>query len=223
MKKTLIALMALAGVAMGANTTGADLQTLLTTVLTKSGYTVAGKFAYTLSFTMVENIPYHGSTNGNYIMKLEDSYYLQSYNHEKWGLGAGENSVTGDTNSYTFTKNTAGTEYTYTSKEGSLIYTWARNAANSQDENRSYGNPAAVSVKLESDGTDSILTLSYNGTNIDDIFVFKGKEFDLAAIGIASKPGLSNASITIKSIPEPTTATLSLLALAGLAARRRRK
>ena len=33
----------------------------------------------------------------------------------------------------------------------------------------------------------------------------------------------SNLSITTGSIPEPTTATLSLLALAGLAARRRRK
>ena len=36
-------------------------------------------------------------------------------------------------------------------------------------------------------------------------------------------PTMSNLSVTGKVIPEPTTATLSLLALAGLAARRRRK
>ena len=33
---------------------------------------------------------------------------------------------------------------------------------------------------------------------------------------------LSSANVTVQSVPEPTTATLSLLALAGLCARRRR-
>ena len=35
--------------------------------------------------------------------------------------------------------------------------------------------------------------------------------------------GSSKNQITINAVPEPTTATLSLLALAGLCARRRRK
>ena len=36
-------------------------------------------------------------------------------------------------------------------------------------------------------------------------------------------PVMSNLSISTPAVPEPTTATLSLLALARLAARRRRK
>ncbi len=41
--------------------------------------------------------------------------------------------------------------------------------------------------------------------------------------GLTSANGWSINSVTVTVIPEPTTATLSLLALAGLAARRRRK
>jgi len=222
MKKTIIALMALTGVAMGADTTAADLQDLLTTELAESGYTVEGNFSYTLSFTMTGDIPYTGG-NGKYTLKLADSYYLLSQAHQYWGLGAGQDGVTTDTSTYTFSKNTAGTEYTYTSKEDSFIYTWTRNADNTDSSTRSLGNPAGVSVTLESDGTDSILTLSYNGSTITDKFVFKGTEFDLSAIGINPTPTLSSMSVSINSIPEPTTATLSLLALSGLAARRRRR
>ena len=94
MKKTLIALMALVGVATAAEKNVSDLSTLLTTTITESGYTAAGNFTYEISFTLTSGIPYRGDNggvggNGGYIMELEEGYYFLSVAHNTWGLRVG--------------------------------------------------------------------------------------------------------------------------------------
>ena len=72
-------------------------------------------------------------------------------------------------------------------------------------------------------GFDSISSFSYNGKYVNKMDVYNSlldpREEHLVAIS-----NLKNDSTpgTDSTIPEPTTATLSLLALAGLAVRRRR-
>ena len=53
-------------------------------------------------------------------------------------------------------------------------------------------------------------------------FNITGLELDATQVSFFH-PNTRAGSLTVKVIPEPATATLSLLALAGLAARRRRK
>ena len=64
-----------------------------------------------------------------------------------------------------------------------------------------------------------IALLSTNSTAIDASEIFAGFEAETYQVDLID----GNLSIGIYTIPEPTTATLSLLALAALAARRRRK
>lgn len=63
-----------------------------------------------------------------------------------------------------------------------------------------------------SSGTGDWATLEVNPNVVDSVYLMKG---------VASKEDALN--LNARLIPEPTAATLSLLALAGLAARRRRK
>ena len=225
MKKTLIALMALAGVA-AAGDYAQDVINALNEQLTSSGYTVEGDYTYTLSMYMTGGIPYTGG-NGYYTLQLDDSYYLISQNHSHWGLSDQQRDLTTDTDSFTFAKD--GNTYTYTSAEGEYIYTWTRNEGNTNSGERPIGSPAGVSITLSYDGSDTILSVKANGSDITDNFVLKGTEIDLSKLVINTTansgkgPDVGSYSVGIQSIPEPTTATLSLLALAGLAARRRRK
>lgn len=59
------------------------------------------------------------------------------------------------------------------------------------------------------------LRLDHNGSNTTGVMIGSGGAADATAFPVVSFSG--------KLVPEPTTATLSLLALAGLAARRRRR
>lgn len=59
------------------------------------------------------------------------------------------------------------------------------------------------------------LRLDYNASNTTGVMIGSGGAADATAFPVVSFSG--------KLVPEPTTATLSLLALAGLAARRRRR
>lgn len=88
-----------------------------------------------------------------------------------------------------------------------------------------------VTLNVNDKGTTLTLLLNNNTASI----IKTGYIVDLADVTLMDGTpdgfnqgvtGISHASITYtpsKTVPEPTTATLSLLALAGLAARRRRK
>ena len=72
-----------------------------------------------------------------------------------------------------------------------------------------------------------VMSIKVNGVEYDTVDL--GESFSLSGV-VFARDGANNidagsglSALTIKTIPEPTTATLSLLALAGLAARRRRR
>ena len=80
----------------------------------------------------------------------------------------------------------------------------------------------------------SNIQVSYTGNAAEgeEVVLFKNvgstdtTEFELTLNGKATIATLSDGNVVVEytaSVPEPTTATLSLLALAALAARRRRK
>ncbi len=81
-------------------------------------------------------------------------------------------------------------------------------------------------LELGSSATDSTLTYDLGITTLDVskiMVTIEGGGSPTHNNTDWQTPVMSNLSISTPAVPEPTTATLSLLALAGLAARRRRK
>ena len=120
---------------------------------------------------------------------------------------------------------TEGTTFTWTATDETKLDSWV-----SKSDTGANASPgvAGMTITLDVDTTGSVITLGMtNGTTsvIETGYVVKLADVKLidgsAAGANQGVTGISNASITY--IPEPATATLSLLALAGLAARRRRK
>lgn len=78
-------------------------------------------------------------------------------------------------------------------------------------------------IKRVDTASDKTLEDAYKASTQDGIYWTKlGYANEVGGLGHIPSGGKIH-NVVIKSIPEPTTATLSLLALAGLAARRRRK
>ena len=87
------------------------------------------------------------------------------------------------------------------------------------------GNASSGEVKFATGGSTKTATLNLTGDNLIEIGAGKTVTLALTMSGVKDHntySGLTGGSVTYSVVPEPTTATLSLLALAGLAARRRR-
>ena len=236
MKKTLITLLALAGVAAAqpltisnanntASATGGWLTevsatainvtssaTFGSTAYTNSFYSVAtnvgngGSYDYVLTFTLAKDVDLsgfsidfllHNSDGKAQTVNRTLSYDLTLANAEKTLVSYTEQSITTTTGQ---------------GGDGSAItvhYTGAAyNADGSINEYTKLGTAAH--------------TLS------ESVFLAAGTEYTLTIANISKNDtgagtfvGIGNIAMDV--IPEPTTATLSLLALAGLAARRRRR
>ncbi len=86
-----------------------------------------------------------------------------------------------------------------------------------------YASSASTEITLNSGNTgENIEVKNVTGYSFDSVVANEDGIITLTINKNSHKASLNGAAIT-KVIPEPTTATLSLLALAGLAARRRRK
>ncbi|MBR3902773.1 MAG: PEP-CTERM sorting domain-containing protein [Akkermansia sp.] len=217
MKKTLIALMALAGVAAATDLTGEKFNEALQQALADASYTLGNAFEITTQLSGIGNL-------NSGIVTLADNYYIVNQSHSYWGLNSADsNNLTGNS---AWTLEVTDNTYTYTSTEGELPILWTQNSTGTGSAMRTVGS--ALGVTIASDGTDSFITLTYTGSDITDVFVLKGSVLDASEIAFKNNIGsVSSATLTLNgqtyAIPEPATATLSLLALAGLAARRRRK
>lgn len=82
-----------------------------------------------------------------------------------------------------------------------------------------------VAITLNVDSLDNIegVTLFKTTGNVTGLDALTVTFMDATGTTKEAAVSFSNGSVVTSNIPEPTTATLSLLALAGLAARRRRK
>ena len=241
MKKTLIALMAASSMAMAV--------TLEDAAITKAGNTgfdtLGNNFtvALTLDVTELRTLLEHGQTTawGTDIVKYncngtatgvtvngssihQTNIINTSGLYARWGDGAAWNNVQwqGNKNLSDLNGDAAGTGWDDVASAG-LVYSF------------SAGSGTAVAFTL----------IGHDGSAIVDSYVFaedlKSSRAGAAALTFGDSvtgsyyfegymggnadamKALANSVATTASIPEPTTATLSLLALAGLAARRRRK
>ncbi len=209
MKKTLIALMALAGVACAASYD-----------MDKGGDLFAGQF--TLTF----EIPADFTITGDY--DILAAYYQvngSSYNVNAFQLNSNYTLTLnrgGALSGTTLTNDvTTGTSDSSTFMAGDTAYTLG---AGTYTLNYKGGTNGSAAADLLLDGA---VVASFTGGNHNmngaqnggsTLKLLTNDSYNVVA---TSYPGMPVPPSP--SVPEPTTATLSLLALAGLAARRRRK
>lgn len=220
MKKTLIALLALGGVSMAA--TVDSLNDTLQNELTSTAYKVGDQ--YTLTFTLKLQ---DGSTTGS-IFKLTDSAYFVTQIGHFGAINTAPNNTSVDGWVPAGTPVSEGNRIintiTTTSEENSKWFTLAQDG--STGKAKGLNNTA---ITLAYDGHDTTLTIDYAGAtyNKDLInkYVWKEISFDANnfAFQAANVDSVFGSLVVNHSVPEPTTGTLSLLALAGLCARRRKK
>ena len=204
MKKTLIALMALAGVAM------ADEHLAIIAEFTQAPVQ-AGNFwsdDYELTFTLAEDYTLqHGGS------------VVAFYRGEAIDNSHGYNAITlGGTND----------ALTLTVGRGRVFNTLNGATGIGANTTVTYQDKVTFDVTIEKGVT---YTLSVTGANqsMTPTLSWTTAELGTQSVAADSYAGNMNGNATIVSavntvmIPEPATATLSLLALAGLAARRRRK
>ncbi len=91
------------------------------------------------------------------------------------------------------------------------------------EENLILGDNVAITLNVDSLDNIEGITLFKNAGNVTGLDALTVTFVDATGAEKEAAVSFSNGSVVTGSIPEPTTATLSLLALAGLAARRRRK
>ena len=263
MKKTLIALMALAGVAMGA-------EELWTIDMTKANgadgrITIAEGATYSAAYWSNGAISTDGTTitsdqkialndtNGNLGFRLKDEFSLtldaiiqtpvstQTSGNSpisvlmQIGEGKGWNFTVGVNSDNQFVFNSTGYSLTQgdAAQNGTLTggkHTFTLTFGNSTTL-REFNNGGNLITRYDADiklYVDGVLAASavMAGTNRPGDAVMNtlivGNIFQEHA-GIAGTYSSITAYSGVVSVPEPTTATLSLLALAGLAARRRRR
>ena len=236
MKKTLIALMALAGVATAEDYHG-SLNTDLTKAITASGYTVGD------DFTMSVQLQYLlSSATRQTSLTLGDTFHIVAQKTGSWSnvyLGFTPSSTNGtDPGAINLTRSTSGKidSYSFTATESVTgpdgWITRAGNTVGGSTQTWQFlGSTLTLTYTAETQTTvldfdfttivDDAQNSIYRPTDRDHLIVtVKGIEMDANDISFANDVTGRNVAFTV---PEPTTATLSLLALAGLAARRRRK
>lgn len=208
MKKTIIALLALAGVAAAETTTTVDtIDAAWGTAPAVAGNCWSGD--YTLTFTLDSLYTLEGS--GSVIGFYRGSATNDTYGYNAIVLGGTDTALTltvGRGRAYN-------TEDNATGIDAETYFTFAGGA----DDKVTFSTTIqkGVTYTLSVTGGDQAMTptLTWNG-GTETLASYKGNMNGNAALTNV----LNKGTITI---PEPTTATLSLLALAGLAARRRRK
>lgn len=254
MKKTLIALLALSGMALGATTTVIDVTKDLATSdvtytaphdsITMGSFTGSGIYAtggggvaeagltFVLDLTALNEI-----TRQTKIVNFDETYDLGlfwgQYNGE-WGLMGNWNGGTWANNGGCFTAYTTLVSSAFTVEDSDHSYiTLTVTTANPKSGNQS-GEQLYVAGSNSSLFSDSTGLGTSNNQSISSVS-FDTTLVKSAAITSGWVPGTTAATLgsTLQDtyieahkspvVPEPATGTLSLLALAGLCGRRRRK
>jgi len=224
MKKTIIALMALAGVACALDK--AEINSSITEQLTAKGYVTGGSFSITLGgITQLG-----GHNNFAELVTLTDSVSIYAQEDVFVSINEGGTTSNAWLSSDSYTVDTSAKTASITLSSDALTgkgYWVVGRFATEQGVTSFYANGAArpngvtdFTIAYDADTT----TTSLIATRSDDsVHTIRITDLALDATDLVFKSTAVSASSVTVSVPEPTTATLSLLALAGLAARRRRK
>lgn len=219
MKKTLI-LLAAALCSVASAMTAEEFNTMFPTLYTDGGYTAGDPFEAVVELS--------GITANGAFMSFGSNFYLVTQNYGSGlryiGINNQANNDLSKTNvSVSIDSETVGDitlrTYNYISNQDTIPTVWFQNGEATNSEPR---NLSTITVTVASDGIDSFLDVNYATSpysNWTDHVVLKGTV--LRATDVQIENSLVSATL-ISATPEPATATLSLLALAGLAARRKR-
>ena len=240
MKKTLIALVALAGVAAAADTI------TLGTQVVKPDNTKIDLYTdwetYKADTSVVEAIGHKNANTLTFYVKVSDlfgadtldaatSYTLKTFSYLGWDddgeLGQGDTlTVTLGTQSVTATITDVHVTGSYDPKN-TVTFTDTLNftTADILTVTLTGGNSTLVGIKYIDSPTNNKVLGSASNLNTDGTMNYWHEDRNNAANAWQGgwKTDAPVVQLTATFIPEPATATLSLLALAGLAARRRRK
>ena len=210
MKKTIIALMALAGIAAAETVTTTGLTATFVNDPVNIGNCWAGD--YTFTFTLTDD--YTMADFGTVLAFYRGSAVNDTYGYNAIVLGGSDDALTltvGRGRAYNTVDNATGisAETTFTFAGGAddkVTFTTAIEKG--------------VTYTLTVTGGDQAMTPTLTWVGGEEALnSYKGNMNGNANLTSVVNPGTKVTEI----VPEPTTATLSLLALAGLAARRRRK
>ncbi len=210
MKKTLIALMALAGVVMTAEGGNLAMEAEFTTPPVNAGNCWSGD--YVLTFKLADN--YSMDLGGAVVGFYRGSAVNDSLGYNAIVLGGTDEALTltiGRGRAYDTVDNATGID-------ADTYFTFAGDATDKVTFATTIQK--GVQYTLSVTGGDQAMTPTLSWTDA---------ELGAQTETLASYKGNMNGNATLvyavneQVIPEPATATLSLLALCGLAARRRRK
>lgn len=219
MKKTLV-LLAAALCPVASAMTADEFNTMFPTLYTNGGYTTGDPFEAVVELSGIND-------NGAFMSFGSDFYLVtQSYSGALRYIGINNqanNSLSTTNVSVSIDSETVESitlrTYNYISTQDTIPTIWFQNGEATSSEPR---NLSSITVTVSTDGTDSFLDVNYGVSpynNWTDHVVLKGTVLNATDVQITN----SHVSATlISATPEPATATLSLLALASLAARRKR-
>ena len=227
MKKTLIALMALAGVA--AAESASTLNANLTSAISDYGYTVDGGFVLQTTLTL--------DGGSEKLMNFDESWYLFSQIKRYFGMtntsDPGNWDIVGGatTNPFGDTLNVGSSSgwLTDTNTSSDTITVTLTCHALEANDSIQYNTALVVSIPSKSEPIIASQLLDAQGNNsfyfdLNNVEFLKSASSAMVQIGNSEMINLVGyVAPESPVVPEPATATLSLLALAGLAARRRRK
>ena len=236
MKKTIVALLALSGVTFASDYTYSDFNDWYETAIEAASYTAGDD--YSLTFTLGAWPLEVDSDAGK--VDYRSGMIITLTSSENWGLFtqagqylAFDHSGTGDRSGLVTTTKTYGsgntTEATGSFAQGTEGWFYSLGGAGNQEGvTFTIARENATDTITITKGTTKIANFTITGDSaldaatyvIPSIHRYNGKDF---GFGIQSATFTANGVTSDIAVPEPTTATLSLLALAGLAARRRRK
>ncbi len=211
MKKTLIALMAMAGMAFGAAEDHLAIEAEFTTVPVQAGNCWSAD--YVLTFTLAAD--YSLENGGSVVAFYRGTAVNDGYGYNAIVLGGTNEALTltiGRGRAFDTVDNATGID-------ADTTFTFAAAA----DDKVTFATTIerGVEYTLSVAGGDQAMTptLTWGVDGVETLASYKGNMNGNAALTYA----VNTQYISTQIVPEPATATLSLLALAGLAARRRRK